>query len=188
MIKELSDKANGLIKNLVDWSMSQTGKIVYTPVTFDLVTLIKDVVALYFPIATQKSISIIKILPVSLPVFGDSDMLATVMRNLLSNAIKFTHAKGSITVSVKKTSESILVSISDTGMGIPESAIANLFNIDNNYSKRGTQNEQGTGLGLVLCKEFIQNHGGKIWVESELGKGSNFIFTIPVQNNLHPVI
>lgn len=188
MIKELSDKANGLIKNLVDWSMSQTGKIVYNPVTFDLVTLIKDVVALYFPIATQKSISIIKILPVSLPVLGDSDMLATVLRNLFSNAIKFTHARGAITISVKKTIDSIEVSISDTGIGIPESAIENLFNIDNKYSKKGTQNEQGTGLGLVLCKEFIHNHGGKIWVESELGKGSNFIFTIPVQNNIHPVI
>ncbi len=180
MIKELSDKANGLIKNLVDWSMSQTGKIVYTPLSFDIVSLIKDVAAIYIPIATQKSISIIKILPVSLPVFGDSDMLATVIRNLLSNAIKFTHDKGIITISVKKTHDSILVSISDTGIGIPESAIPNLFNIDNKYSKKGTHNEQGTGLGLVLCKEFIQNHGGEIWVESELGKGSNFIFTIPL--------
>jgi len=105
-------------------------------------------------------------------------MINTVLRNLISNAIKFTHPGGKIIVSAEEIQNEIKVSVSDNGVGIPKNSIEKLFRIDENYSTPGTQKEKGTGLGLILCKDFIEKHGGKIWVESDEGKGSTFSFTL----------
>ena len=118
-------------------------------------------------------------MPQSITVFADKDMIGTILRNLISNAIKFTNQGGTIVVSAKQKQGELMVTVSDNGVGIEADVLGNLFRIEESYSTSGTQNEQGTGLGLILCKEFIEKHGGKIWVESEVGKGSKFCFTIP---------
>jgi signal transduction histidine kinase len=112
-------------------------------------------------------------------VFADKAMINTILRNLISNAIKFTYPGGQIIISAEKMPDELKISISDNGIGIKKEAIGKLLRIDENNTRIGTQNERGTGLGLILCKEFIEKHQGKIWVESELGKGSKFSFTIP---------
>jgi len=106
-------------------------------------------------------------------------MIRTILRNLISNAIKFTHVNGQIMLSVLKNPHETLISVSDNGVGIPKASLDMLFRIDQNKSTRGTQNESGTGLGLILCRELTEKHGGAIWVESEPGKGSTFTFSIP---------
>jgi len=101
-----------------------------------------------------------------------------VLRNLISNAIKFTQPSGMITILISESHHELTVAVTDSGIGIPKESIDKLFRLDESYSTPGTQNEKGTGLGLILCKEFIDKHGGKIWVDSEAGKGSTFSFTI----------
>ncbi|MEA3505814.1 MAG: ATP-binding protein, partial [Bacteroidota bacterium] len=115
-------------------------------------------------------------------IFADKNMIATVFRNLISNAIKFTSKNGTIIIASKKQTDSnfLEISVTDTGVGIPQDKIDDLFRIDKNTSTQGTENEKGTGLGLILCKEFVKKNSGKIWVESEVDIGSKFIFTLPV--------
>jgi two-component system, sensor histidine kinase and response regulator len=112
-------------------------------------------------------------------VFADKEMISIVLRNLISNAIKFTHLGGTVTISSTHSQNELMIVVSDNGIGIAKDSIEKLFLIESNQSKRGTQNEIGTGLGLLLCKEFILMHNGKIWVESEPNKGSSFYFTVP---------
>ena len=112
-------------------------------------------------------------------VSADKAMISSVLRNLITNAIKFTHPGGQVIISADKKPDEITISISDNGIGINKETIGRLFRIDENHIALGIQNEKGTGLGLILCKEFIEKHGGKIWVKSEVGKGSSFYFTIP---------
>lgn len=112
-------------------------------------------------------------------VFGDRKMINTVVRNLIANALKFTQAGGKITLFHKTEKDIIVVSVADTGVGIREENLSRLFSLTDSYSTPGTENEQGTGLGLILCKEFIAKNGGEIWVESEYGKGSKFSFSLP---------
>jgi signal transduction histidine kinase len=107
-------------------------------------------------------------------------MINTILRNLLSNAIKFTPENGAITLESNVKSSEVEISVSDTGVGISEEDCKLLFNISTTISTKGTSNETGTGLGLIICKEFVEKQGGKIWVESEPGKGSRFIFTLPL--------
>jgi len=108
-------------------------------------------------------------------------MIETVLRNLINNAIKFTPEGGQIEVSAKRENGQVLVSVSDSGIGITEEDTKNLFRIDSKVKRKGTNNEDGSGLGLILCREFVDKHDGKIWVESTLGKGSAFIFSIPAK-------
>jgi len=123
-------------------------------------------------------------LALNIHVEADGDMLATIIRNLLSNAIKYTHKNDEITIKTflvpdENNIQYMGISVSDTGVGIPKDIQSSLFNIGETKSTKGTENEKGTGLGLILCKEFVEKHGGKIWVESKVGKGSTFYFTIP---------
>jgi signal transduction histidine kinase len=106
-------------------------------------------------------------------------MIGTVFRNLISNAIKFTMQGGEVIISAVEKQNEIIFSVRDTGVGIPKNNIGKLFRIDQNYSTTGTNKEKGTGLGLILCKDFIEKHGGKIWVESEEKIGSTFFFSLP---------
>jgi signal transduction histidine kinase len=111
-------------------------------------------------------------------------MLKTVLRNLVSNAIKFTNSGGSININAKGNPENVTISVSDNGIGLTRDNIIKLFDISEIVTTTGTANETGTGLGLLLCKEFVEKNGGKIWVESEVGKGSDFMFTLPISPDL----
>ncbi|WP_373278107.1 sensor histidine kinase [Prolixibacter bellariivorans] len=180
IINRSSKQAMDLLTNLLEWARAQTGKIEFNPEYIELVTLINEVAELFNDSAQQKAITIIKDLPHNLPVFADKYMIGTVLRNLISNGIKFTHPGGKIRVSAKQNENQVTVSVSDNGVGIEKETIDKLFRIEYSYSTTGTASESGTGLGLLLCKEFIEMHGGKIWVESEPEKGSVFLLTLPI--------
>jgi two-component system sensor histidine kinase/response regulator len=179
LIQLSSTRVMDLLLNLMEWSRSQTGRMEFNPEYFELVVLIKDTDLLLSGAMEQKSISLSKSVPSNVSVYADKKMISTVLRNLISNAIKFTHPGGKITISVEERKAELRVSVSDNGVGIPKASIEKLFSIDESYSTVGTTNEKGTGLGLILCKDFVEKHGGKIWVESEEGKGSTFYFSIP---------
>ncbi len=179
VIKQSSQRVMDLLSNLLEWSRTQTGHIYYKPQSKDIGALIRETVDLLNVSAKQKSIPIrVDIMP-ALFAYVDGDMIKSIMRNLLSNAIKFTYPEGCIVVSARQIGTELVVSVSDNGIGIGKEDIEKLFKIDESTSTSGTQNEKGTGLGLILCKEFIDKHKGKIWVDSEVGKGSTFSFSIP---------
>ncbi len=187
IIQKSSEQAMDLLMNLMEWSRSQTGRMEFSPEHFEMGNLINEIMPLFESIAGQKSITISSKLLPNTPVFADKAMINTVLRNLISNAIKFTHPGGNINISIEKKPNEIMVSVADNGVGIPKDSIDKLFRIDENFSTPGTQKEKGTGLGLILCKEFIEKHGGRIWVESEVSGPSaakaghsTFYFTIPV--------
>jgi signal transduction histidine kinase len=179
IIQTSSVRAMDLLMNLLEWSRSQTGRMVFKPEILMILPLINQATELLKASAQEKSITISAQLPENITVFADQAMIGTILRNLISNAIKFTYNSGKINISAEQTEEELMVSVRDNGVGIKPEDIEKLFRIDENRSTLGTQNEKGTGLGLILCKEFIEKHGGKIWVESTVGKGSNFYFTIP---------
>ncbi|MBL0265505.1 MAG: ATP-binding protein [Leptospiraceae bacterium] len=129
--------------------------------------------------ALKKNITIEKSFADNDTVYADNMLVNTILRNLLTNAIKFTHPNGKITVSALMKDDFLEISVTDTGVGIDPKNIPKIFKIDSKFSLPGTNKEKGTGLGLVLCKEFVEKQGGTIWVESELGKGSKFTFTLP---------
>jgi PAS domain S-box-containing protein len=180
IIQESSRRSYELLMNLLEWSRSQTGRIDFNPEYLDMVSLIKDVSSLLNDLALQKTISIQKQLPHRVTVFADRHMTSTVLRNLISNAIKFTHRGGEIILSAHEAATEIIVSVKDNGIGIAQDHLENIFAIGESESTLGTANEKGTGLGLILCKEFIDKHGGRIWVESVEGRGSDFFFALPV--------
>jgi len=179
IILQSSNKAMDLLMNLVEWAQSQTGRMEFKPEHFEMVTLINEIIPLYDDIAGQKSIAIKKVLPHNATVFADKAMISTVFRNLISNAIKFTMPGGEVIISAMEKQNEIIFSVRDTGVGIPLNSIGKLFQIDQSYSTTGTNKEKGTGLGLILCKEFVEKQGGKIWGESEERIGSTFYFTLP---------
>jgi signal transduction histidine kinase len=179
LILQSSNMAMDLLMNLIQWSLSQTGQMKFNPERFDMVACIDTNTLMFNNIASQKSITIKNILPHSASVLADNAMISTVLRNLISNAIKFTMPGGEIIVSAMEKQTEIIISVTDSGVGISKNSIVKLFRIDQNHSTTGTNNETGTGLGLILCKDFVEKHNGKIWVESEEGKGSTFYFTLP---------
>lgn len=179
IILQSSERAMELLMNLMEWAQSQTGRMKFNPAFFDLAELIEELLPPLEGAAVQKAITFTKLFPRNAIVFGDKNMISTILRNLISNAIKFTFEGGKITITLKETSSGKIVSIRDTGTGISKEVQNKLFRIDENITIPGTRNERGTGLGLILCKEFVEKHNGKIWVESEEGAGSEFCFTIP---------
>jgi len=179
IIQQSSTRAMDLLTNLMEWSQTQTGRMEFNPVDIELFELIKDTELLFSSALHQKKISVNVNVPHKTVVFADKNMISTILRNLVSNAIKFTNSEGEIIISVVKGQYELTVSVADNGVGIPKTSIDKLFRIDENYSTSGTQDEKGTGLGLILCKELIEKHDGKIWGESEQGKGSTFYFTLP---------
>jgi two-component system, sensor histidine kinase and response regulator len=180
IILNSSERAMELLTNLMEWSQAQTGRMEFNPEFIDILHFMNDITPIFENIAGQKSISIEMDLPASAIIFADKAMISTVMRNLITNAIKFTKPGGKIIISVTEAPNEVMISVTDSGIGIPRNRIDKLFHIYESYSTPGTQNEKGTGLGLVLCKEFIKKHGGNIHVKSEVGKGSVFSFTIPM--------
>ena len=178
-IQDSSNRAMLLLMNLLVWARSQTGSIEFNPVKIDLAYLISDQTQLLAYAAMQKKIRIINEFQDQIFIRADQEMIKTILRNLILNAIKFTYPDGIIYITVKQSVSETTVSVCDNGVGITMEAMAKLFRIEESISTKGTVEETGTGLGLILCKEFVERHGGKIWVESEPGSGSKFHFTIP---------
>ena len=172
--------AMDLLTNLTQWSRLQTGRMEFKPVKIDIVSIIDEVTELMNASALNKSITIVKNIPDHSIIRADGPMISTVLRNLISNSIKFTRPGGEILISVHHSKREVVLEVSDNGVGIKKDIISKLFLIEEGVSTRGTINEEGTGLGLILCKEFISRHGGKMWVESEVEKGTRFIFTLPL--------
>ena len=141
--------------------------------------LVNNAVTLLSPTALKKNIQLISNIQPDTKLWGDTEMLKTVLRNLVSNAIKFTNQGGKVLIYAIQYDTAIEVTVEDDGIGISESDQTKLFRIDGNPSTIGTNKETGTGLGLVLCREFIEKHNGEIWIESQKDKGSKFKFTIP---------
>ncbi|MEJ5244713.1 MAG: PAS domain S-box protein [Bacteroidota bacterium] len=176
-----SIKLYELLENLLTWSRSQRGTLEFHPDETNLKYIVTSCVELLKGTADNKSIKLQDYVDDDLVVLCDVNMITTVIRNLMTNAIKFTPENGDITVFAEKTDHEVIVAVKDTGIGISDEDKQKLFRIDVHHTTIGTSQEKGTGLGLILCKEFVEKHGGKIWVESEIGKGSTFKFTIPIK-------
>lgn len=169
-----------LLENLLQWSRVQTGKIEYSPVKISLNSIFEIAASLYKIPAENKKINLSYSDNDGIIVYADDNILSTVLRNLVSNAVKFTPEGGKIEISSRKKNRKAEICVSDTGVGIKPENIEKIFKIDAQVSTKGTNNEEGTGLGLVLCKEFIELNKGELKVESEPGKGTKFYFTIPL--------
>lgn len=178
-IHESIRQIHDLLENLLTWSRSQTGRLKYEPVNFNLSKLIEINLNLHRIPAEKKGIKLTCRSPEGIYAYGDRDMINMVIRNLLNNAVKFTSSGGTIDVDVKKENSSLQILIKDKGTGISGEDLDKLFRIDVKFKTTGTAGEKGTGLGLILCKEFVEKNGGRMIVESELNKGSVFGFTIP---------
>jgi len=181
-IKEASKHAYELLQNLLIWASSQTGVLEFKQVEFDLQTRILDNIELVEGQATKKNIEVVSTVETECRIIGDTNMIDTVLRNLLTNAIKFTPRNGKIVVSACRSVDQCEITIKDNGIGIAMENIDKLFKIDSKFTRKGTEKERSSGLGLILCKEFVEKHGGNIWVVSELGMGSEFKFSLPWQN------
>lgn len=182
LAKDLDQSVKGLfslLENLLEWSRSQSGNIELKPETLDLNDLINQSKSLLAKTAETKNIAIQTKEYYNIAVNADRNSINTVIRNLISNAIKFTPSGGEIKIDARESSNMVMISVQDNGVGISEDVIDRLFRIDKKHTTNGTSNEKGTGLGLILCKEFIEKNGGTIAVESQEGKGSVFTFTLP---------
>ncbi len=169
-----------LLENLLEWSRIQRGAMEFVPERISIESAIKDCVDLLSEQARNKDIKVDYYVPHDMHVIADRHMFDTVTRNLVSNAIKFTPAAGEVKVDVRRNNENeVEVIIADTGIGIPGDLQDKLFRINEKTSRRGTEGEASSGLGLLLCKEFVEKHRGRLWVESEPDNGSKFHFTIP---------
>lgn len=168
-----------LLENLLEWSRLQRGLITFNPEPMLLMPKVLAETAMVIESANEKEIEINYDIPEDLKVYADENMLSGILRNLASNAVKFTPKGGKVTISAKSLDHTVECSLRDTGIGMNRQMKENLFNMDVNTSRKGTEKEPSNGLGLILCNEFVEKHGGKLWVESEEGKGSTFYFTIP---------
>lgn len=168
-----------LLDDILSWIKVQSGKMSFHPDIVNFSAACESVVRSFHPLALTKEILINCSAVSDLEAYTDERMLQTIMRNLISNAIKFTPEKGTIRIAAVSDSRSVLVSVSDSGVGIEPDKITRLWNITSHHTTRGTAGEEGSGYGLVLCRELVEKQGGRIWVESEVGKGTTFYFTIP---------
>ncbi len=179
-IHKSSEITYELVENLLQWARTQTGKISCKPEKIDLSTAVNSVFALVAKSAENKDIALVNRIDKSSPALVDNKMLQLVLRNLISNAITFTPSGGVVTISAFQTETHMEIHVADTGVGITAENLDKLFRIDVNLSTTGTAGEKGTGLGLILCREFITMNNGQISAKSAPGKGSTFVFTLPV--------
>lgn len=182
MIGSQATESLSLLETLFDWAKSQTDNVAFNPEPTGFKQIAESVIRNLHPTATIKNISVSCNGNSDIEVFADTNMLTTVLRNLITNSIKFTMPGGSVLISANSTEENTEITVSDTGIGMDKNTINMLFKIESNLSTYGTANERGSGLGLVICKEFVEKHGGKIAVTSEPEKGSSFCFTLPIPN------
>jgi PAS domain S-box-containing protein len=168
-----------LILNLLEWSMLQSGRLKVEKGVINLAELGVEIINLYKDAADTKQLELVNNINENILVYADKYMIDTIIRNFVSNSIKFTNCGGKIIIKGVINGDNAEVSVTDTGIGISIANQKNLFRIDEQFRRDGTANEKGTGLGLILCKEFIEKNNGVLWVESEEGKGSRFSFTVP---------
>jgi signal transduction histidine kinase/ligand-binding sensor domain-containing protein len=180
LIKSSAVQTFRLLENLLEWANSQTKKISYNPSDINLRELFTEDFNILNDMASRKNITLKILIPENLMIRADRNMIKTVVRNLISNAIKFTAKGGTVEANAVVSRKQVEISVSDNGIGMTKEIMAKLFRIDAKLSTRGTENEKGTGLGLFLCKEFVEKHGGRISVESEPGNGSVFRIVLPV--------
>lgn len=177
-----------LLGNLLEWSQMERGMTYFNPEPVNLLELAKNCIKSVSELADKKSVSIALHIPANLMIFADKNMLATIIRNLMSNAVKFTRSGGETSITARDAENlGIEILVRDSGIGISEKMLDKLFELNGQTSRNGTDGEPSTGLGLVLCKEFVEKHNGKIWVESEVGKGSTFRFTLKMSPSGHSV-
>jgi len=185
-MKGSAENLYNLLNNLLEWARIQRGSTPYEPQPHVLDEMVRNTLELIEPSARQKEIILDCVIPEDLAIMADRPMLSTVIRNLLFNAVKFTHRAGTITVTAQQDGSMIKVSVRDTGVGMDEGVLGDLFALDRKTCLQGTEGERGSGLGLLLCKEFIEKHGGRIWVQSSPGQGTTFSFTLPLaMHQLH---
>jgi len=181
LIYQSSKTVSGLLDNLLTWSRSQRDKIQFNPREISVYSSVEKCVGLLTNNAAKKKISVLNEVPVEIIAYADLDMVTTILRNLISNAIKFTHQGGEIKITASNHDERILVKVQDNGVGIPSEKIDSIFEPDQTHMNLGTDGEKGTGLGLIICKDFAVKNDGELWAESEVGKGSVFHLTLPVK-------
>ncbi len=183
LINSSSKNIYSLIENLLQWTRLQTGRLVYQPENVNLNSIIDEVVMLYKAQASTKNLDIVIDIQNEIYVYADINMLKSVLQNLVSNSIKFSEEGGKIILSVEENNNKYTISVSDTGIGIPPEVVDKLFKIDFHYSTPGTRDEKGSGLGLILCKEFISKHGSEIKVKSEPKIGTTISFDLKKGKN-----
>lgn len=182
LLKNLQESVKNtgyLLENLLSWARSQKGDIKFHPEQIDLTELVEKNIRLFSNKTKEKSIQLRSSMESPVYVFADENTVMIVLRNLISNSLKFTPELGEINISARLREDVAEIRIQDTGVGISRENITKLFKEDFHFTTHGTNKEKGSGLGLILCREFIENNGGKIWVESEPGKGSTFKFVLP---------
>jgi len=171
-----------LLNNLLQWTKAQTGKLDNRPEYLDINDPVNTVIAILSIAAREKKIKLISHIKKNHKVYCDKNLLLTILRNLIHNAIKYSKNGEKIEISTVVKNGFIEFSIVDNGIGIPKTNLDNLFKIKHSFSTKGTNNEEGTGLGLILCKEFVEIMGGKIWAESKPETGTTIKFTVPNKN------
>jgi len=171
--------AFNLLEDILLWTRSQSGALPFEPREIDLKLCCDELVKLFRQNADDKNITVNIVVAEKIKVFADIDMLNTILRNLISNALKFTGKGGNVNIYAEQYQADVSITVSDNGIGIASEALSKLFDTTQIYSTRGTANEKGTGFGLLLCKKFVEKHGGEIHIKSESGKGSEFKFTLP---------
>lgn len=180
IIRESARQLYSLLENLLTWSRSQRGLINFNPTGFDIYSLADNSIQILQISASAKQITLLNNVPKDIFVNADMNLANAIIRNLMSNAIKFTDNGGEISLTaIDSTSGYVAVAVKDSGIGISKDTIKDLFKIDKSVSTLGTNGESGTGLGLILCREFVEMHNGRIWAESELNVGTTFYFTLP---------
>lgn len=183
MANKSTEDTFSLLDNLLKWTKSQVGRlnVVFQP--SDAVEMTRSVVDIFEKMAELKQVRLLLNAPEASPCYADRDMIKSVLRNLLSNALKFSNPGGTITVSIQDgmgdDADKVLVSVADTGCGIKEEDQGKLLKIDTHFSTFGTSNEEGSGLGLLLCQDFVVKNGGRLWFTSTYGVGTTFFFSIP---------
>jgi signal transduction histidine kinase len=183
-ISLITHNTYSLLDDLLTWSKIQSGKFPFTPQMLKFNELCCQIVQNMQESANTKHISINCSAQSDLTLNADLNMFKTILRNLISNAIKFTNENGKIDISIEKEAKNAIISVSDNGKGIDKIDQSKLWDVSHQFSTKGTGGEAGTGLGLILCKSFVEKHNGKIWVESELNKGSKFKFILPLYEDV----
>jgi signal transduction histidine kinase len=179
-----AQQAINLLDDLILWTNNQSGKLLFNPEKLNLTNTSIDVLEGMNFTAFAKSITLTHFASNEIDVYADKNMIKAILRNLISNAIKFTKSGGKVNVFIEQNNSNAVLTVSDNGVGIESDRFSKLFDISQNRTTNGTANEKGTGLGLLLCKDFVEKHGGEIWVESEFNKGSSFKFSIPINTQV----
>ena len=186
MMHHASLSALDLLDNLLTWAQSQTGGLTCRPSELNLAAALSKAMRPLLDTAKEKNIQLVADVPDTLSAYADPNMLNTILHNLLGNALKFTGRGNSVTISALAEGGELRVAVCDAGVGMDQKTLEGLFRTDSKQSRQGTDGEQGTGLGLLICKEFVALNGGRIWAESALGTGSTFTFSLPGSSSPAP--